>query len=116
MRHEVRTLLCDIRLAAIAIQSFADGKTRDEYSADAMCRSAIERQFIIIGEALTVLDKLESSLAQRIGRYQDIIGFRNLLVHGYSKIRNDVVWDAIRNDIPILIEQVSELIAATDAP
>ena len=35
---------------------------------------------------------------------------RHILVHNYWRIELDVVWDAVKNDIPPLIDQLQQLI------
>ena len=50
MRLEVRKYLYDIHRAAILLITFTDGKTLADYMNDIMLRSAVERQFTIIGE------------------------------------------------------------------
>ena len=44
----------------------------------------MERQFEIIGEAMTKLAKPEAPMADHISQYQRMIAFRNLLIHGYA--------------------------------
>jgi uncharacterized protein with HEPN domain len=55
MRPEAKKYLYDIQQAAELIASFTTGKTPADYEKGAMLRSAVERQFEIISEALAQL-------------------------------------------------------------
>ena len=52
-----------------------------EYEREAMLRSAVEREFEIVVEALSQLAKVDGTTAARISAYQRIIAFRNVLIH-----------------------------------
>ena len=81
MRLESKKLLFDMQRAAQLIAQFTTGKTETDYHSDAMLRSAVERQFEIIGEALGKLHKLDPATAMRISEHRRIISFRNVLIH-----------------------------------
>ncbi len=76
-----------------------------------MLRSAVERQFEILGEALGKLAKLDPTLAARISDHRRIISFRNVLIHGYDTILDEVVWGVIETQLPPLRSRLSELLA-----
>ena len=52
MQPDIRRFLYDIRLASEALIEFAHDRSLDNYQEDLLLRSAVERQFEIIGEAL----------------------------------------------------------------
>jgi uncharacterized protein with HEPN domain len=56
------------------------GRTFAEFDSDLVLRSAVERQFEILGEALGQLDRLDATLAARIPDLRQIVAFRNVLI------------------------------------
>ena len=72
----------------------------------------MERQFEIIGEALNRLDRSDPDTAGKIGNKRRIIGFRNILSHGYDVVEHTVVWDIVVQNIPPLLEEVNNLLHA----
>ena len=92
------------------LEEFTKGRTLDDYLSNTMLRSAVERQFEIIGEALSQLHKIDSKLVGRIQGHRRIISFRNILVHGYVTIRDDTVWGVVQTDLPILSKQINDLL------
>ena len=114
MRLESLKLLEDIRQAAARIRQFTTDRDRQDYTDDAMLRSAVERQFEVIGEALNRLSKVDPTSASQIGDYQKIIAFRNILIHGYDVVDHHIVWDAVQKKLPALHEKVQALLGGED--
>ena len=110
MGIESKTLLHDMHRACDLILEFTAGKDYFAYKADAYCRSAVERQFQVIGEALNRLMKQCPDVAAEIPSRRTIINFRNILVHGYDKVENEVVWGIIKAHLPALREAVVRLL------
>jgi uncharacterized protein with HEPN domain len=110
MRLESKTFLEDIRQAVALILDFTRGKTFSNYENDALLRSGVERQFEIIGEALNRLNRVDPATADQISQARRIIGFRNILVHGYDIVENTVVWDIVEKNIPILHKEILSLL------
>lgn len=100
----------DIRDGAAFIAEVTAGKTVDDYRADRLLRQAVERNFEIIGEAVSRLAKLGPDVAAQIGSYPQIIAFRNVLIHGYDLINDAQVWKVITDDLPRLEQEVAALL------
>ena len=111
MRPEARKYLHDIQLAADRVERFCAGKTFDQYLADEMLRAAVERQLGIIGEALARLAKDDSGVAAAIPDSGKIIAFRNILIHGYASVDDQIVWGVIENHLAGLRTSVRQLAA-----
>ena len=111
MRREVRKYLYDMQQATRALDEFTAGKSFADYQANALLRAAVERQFEIIGEALSRLAKLEPQTAARISDHRRIISFRNILIHGYADIDNRIVWGVLVQNVPPLRADIDALLA-----
>ena len=110
MQLETLKYLYDMEQACVLLSSFLVGKTFADYEADPMLRSAVERQLMIVGEALNRLRKIEPEVLATITNSREIIAFRNILVHGYDVIRNEVVWGILDSDLSTLTVDVSTLL------
>ena len=110
MKLEAQKYLYDIQRAAGLLRQFTDGKAFADYESDAMLRSAVERQFEIIGEAMTKLARTDAPTADQISQYQRIIAFRNVLIHGYADVDDRLVWDVVETTLPTLAHEVDALL------
>lgn len=110
MQPEAAKYLFDVQRAAALIARFCEGKTFDQYRADELLKSGVERQFMIIGEALSQLARLAPDVTERIAAFRRIIAFRNILVHGYATVDDKIVWGVVETSLPPLIESVDVLL------
>ena len=108
---EVRKYLFDMAQAADLIAEIVAGKEFSEYVANPMLRSAVERQFEIVGEALSQARRGYPELESLITDSSRIIAFRNRLVHGYASVSCETVWGIIEGNLPALREQLKELLS-----
>jgi uncharacterized protein with HEPN domain len=111
LSRDPRAYLYDILAAADAISKFLADTDFDSYVENDLVRSAVERKFEIIGEALGQLAKVDSGLALRISQWRDIIAFRNIIAHGYATLDHSVVWRAHNESLPALRAEVAALLA-----
>ena len=114
MQPELLKWLEDIRDSAEYIVSSTSDSTLESFAADRTLKQAIERNFEIIGEAMTRISRVSQSTAESLTGYQRIIAFRNILIHGYNHIDIEIVWQIIRNSLPHLLREVSLLLQKTE--
>jgi len=105
--RDIRVYLQDMVTAASAIRAFIDGRTLGDYEADLLLRSAVERQFEILGEALARALRLDPRLQAHLPASRGAIDFRNVIAHEYDVLSATTVWDIARNELPGLAADVA---------
>jgi uncharacterized protein with HEPN domain len=87
--------------AATEALEFMRAKSRSDLDADRMLVLSVIKELEIIGEAANKVSA--ETRTQNSGiRWQDIIGMRNRLIHGYFDIDLDIVWSTVTKDLPPL--------------
>ena len=109
MDNEIKKYLFDIQESIDSIQKYL-GDKRDfkVYMADKMLRRAVEREFEIIGEAMSRIEKLDSTI--EISSKRQIISMRNRVIHGYDKIDDEIIWGTIVRHLPTLKLEIDNLL------
>lgn len=93
---------------------FTSGMTLQDYVSDLKTRSAVERQFEIVGEALSQMLKLFPEMQQEFPEAPRVIAFRNYLIHGYASVSNEVVWGILEKDLSALAAKVALLLGVAE--
>ena len=109
MQLEIEKYLFDIQTSINSINEYL-GSKRDfnEYENNKLLRRGIEREIEIIGEAANRIYKIDSTI--KIDNVRKIIDLRNWVIHGYDKIDNVVIWGIISKQLPLLKNQIDELL------
>jgi uncharacterized protein with HEPN domain len=110
MKIREQKLLFDVVESARSIQAWCAGRTFADYQTDRQLRRAVEREFEIIGEALSRLLRIDTAAGQRISQLPRIIAFRNRIIHGYDTIDDATVWGVIEGHLPELLEEAESLL------
>ena len=113
-QHDSHMYLYDSMEASNLILEFTAGKTFEDYKNNPMMKSAVERQFEIIGEALGQAVKKEPSLGKSIQNISRIVAFRNRLIHGYAHVSDEVVWGVVEKYLPILRKDLDHLLKVSE--
>jgi uncharacterized protein with HEPN domain len=102
----------DIALQALRrVQKFLGARSLSEYLADELCQSAVERQLEIAGDALGQLRKLDAQLFEKIPDGALVVGFRNVLAHGYATLNHRRVYEIASARAVELLKAIDELVA-----
>ncbi|MEM8604701.1 MAG: HepT-like ribonuclease domain-containing protein [Cyanobacteria bacterium P01_H01_bin.121] len=68
-------------------------------------------QLQVIGEAARSLSETMRMSHNQVA-WQDIIDFRNLLVHEYFRVSLDIVWSIVEQELPTLETQIAVILAS----
>lgn len=110
MKNELRKCFYDIHQAILEIEDFVSGLDYDGYVEDAKTQRAVERDFEIVGEALNRIKREEEELLEHISEARKIIGFGNILAHGYDIVDDSIIWNAVTNHLPLLKGEISKFL------
>lgn len=101
----------DILKCIQEIESYFESMPRrfETYSNSALLRNAIHMNISIIGEATNRILKIDKDV--KITNAKQIVGTRNYLIHGYDRLRPEMVWAIVINDLPKLKEEVLALLS-----
>jgi len=113
LEREWRFYVSDMIGFAEKVVSYTDGMDQEKFVASGLNYDATVHNLIMVGEAATHIPEHVRTFAGETD-WRQVIGTRNRLVHGYLGINDDIVWDIIRNEIPVLIEQLYALKKAAD--
>jgi uncharacterized protein with HEPN domain len=116
MEAEAAKRLFDALQAARRIQAFTGQLHFDGFAQSDLVRSAVERQFEIIGEALGRAATTDPSLADAVPEIRRIVGLRNRLVHGYDSVDDEIVWDIVQTKLLPLIGTIEALLQRNGFP
>ena len=108
MTEKSKKYVSDVLMAITLIREFTiDITDFNTYDKDRKTQSAVERQLVIIGEALNKLRGLKNEFV--IENDKQIIGFRNRLVHAYDSIDNSIVWAILNRHLEKLKLEIENL-------
>lgn len=109
MPRDQRAYFSDILESCDAIAVAVRGLDIVAYQGSRLIRSSVEREFIIIGEAMAALARVAPEAFAAITRARRIVDFRNRLTHEYPTVDDALVWAIVETDVPMLRRECAEL-------
>lgn len=110
MQADSRKLVWDALQAIELGTRFTRQVSFDSFRGDPLLRSAVERQFEILGHAFDRVRAADPELAATIPELDRIVALRNILVHGYSTADERLMWGMVDSVLPRLRSMLRELL------
>ena len=107
-KRDMKLFVSDIKESCEAIFEYVKDLDFDDFIKDRKTYSAVIREFEIIGEATKHLPDEITNKYNHIS-WRDIKDFRNLLIHEYFGVDFEIVWNTIKEDLPLLHEVVKSI-------
>ncbi|MDZ4677592.1 MAG: DUF86 domain-containing protein [Oligoflexia bacterium] len=92
------------------IKSFIADRTREQFSADKKTYLAVIRSLEVIGEAAHHTPDAIKKKYPEIP-WRKIKDFRNVLVHQYFGIDNDIIWKTINDELLSLVQVFEKILS-----
>jgi uncharacterized protein with HEPN domain len=112
MQRDLCGYLWDVVRAIDDITSFTSALSFEQYLQNRLVQAAVERKLEIVGEALKEAIKFYPDVRASISNISNVIGLRDRLAHGYLTLDQEILWNIIEVDLPILVATVKKLAAA----
>ena len=91
------------------IENFSKGLSKRDLERDTLRQKGVIRSLEIIGEATKNVNQDFREKHPKV-EWKKIAGLRDKLIHHYFKINLNLVWDIIKEDLPILKKQIKEIL------
>lgn len=105
MPDEDIVLLREMLEKAHVCRQFVERRSRSDLDDDLLLYYAVAKAVELIGEAAWHVTDSTRAQNPEID-WNNIIGMRHRLVHGFQKVIRDILWTATQNGVPILIAQL----------
>jgi uncharacterized protein with HEPN domain len=103
-----RPYIDHILQAITKIKKYTENLTRKEFESDELIQDAVIRNIEIIGEATKNLSKEFRKIHSDVP-WRAMSGMRDKLIHDYVGIDFDVVWETIKEDMPVLEDALKDI-------
>lgn len=101
--------LADIQEAIQRILAYTQDMNWNDFLEDQRTQDAIVRNIEVIGEAAK---NLSDTLRRQYPHipWKDMMGARDRLIHHYFGVNNEIVWQIVREDLPVLLSQIQSIL------
>ena len=107
--REWRFYVTDMIEFSEKILSYTEGMDQSTFVANMLTYDATLHNLVLIGEAAIHIPKVIRDAHPEVP-LRKIIGARNRIIHGYLGIDDELVWDIIQKDIPVLLSTLRRIV------
>jgi uncharacterized protein with HEPN domain len=86
-----------------------ENRSEADLESDASLRYAVQYCILIVGEAASHVSTEMRGKTPQIP-WQQIVGMRNWLVHGYVRINSKIVWETATLNLPRLMDEILQVL------
>ncbi len=113
MSRDYRLYLDDIQDACKKVMRYTRHLNAEQFVDDEKTYDAVVRNLAIIGAAdKHIPDEVRGRYS--LIEWRKIGGLRDIVTHEYFGIDDEILWDVIQNQVPLLLEQVTEISTSED--
>ena len=111
MSRDPRLYLEDMRDCCRKVLRYTEAMKLEQLIADERTFDAVMRNLEITGEAAR---HVPAEIRDRYPEveWRSIAGFRDVAIHAYPTIDEEIVWDIVKRKVPGLLQQVERILAA----
>jgi uncharacterized protein with HEPN domain len=109
MPRDYKVYIEDIVEAIRKIRFFTTDLSLQTFSSDVKTFDAVIRNLEIIGEAIKRVPEQIRSVYPDV-EWKKIAGLRDILAHEYFGVDAEIIWDIIQNKLPVLEEQIKQML------
>src|SRR5215213_7055843 len=114
MSRDFKIYLEDMILAAQKVLRYTAGFSHDQFANDEKTFDAVIRNLEIVGEAAK---RIPPEVRERYSQveWRQTAGLRDVVIHQYSAVDEDIIWDVVQNHLPALLTQLQQILTAENA-
>ena len=113
--RDYKLYIQDILDSIKKIKTYTKGTSKDKFKKNSLLVDAVARNLEIIGEASK---RIPTDIKRQIPDipWKKIVGLRNMLIHEYSGIDKEIIWDILENKLDVLASSLKPFAVLKKSP